>query len=145
MAFVVAIGAAAFGLWRQSARPNGHQLPGRPFSLGTALGFAAILVGVTATMGFINAQFGSLGRGITAAVTGVFDVHASATSTLSLSASGALAPSDVLLPILVAFSTNTLSKLVAAFTMGGPRYGLPVGLGLGAIAMAAWAPAFWIR
>jgi uncharacterized membrane protein (DUF4010 family) len=143
-ALIAATGAAGLGLWRQEASRGDHQISGRPFSLWTAVGFAVVLVGVTATMGFISARYGSTGRGITAAITGVFDVHASATSTLSLSASGALAPSDVLLPILVAFSTNTVSKLVAAFTTGGPRYGLPVALGLGVIALAAWAPAFWV-
>ncbi len=145
MALVAALGAAGLGLWRQHASTGGHPISGRPFNLRTAVGFTAILVGVTAAMGFINARYGSIGRGITAAITGVFDVHASATSTLSLAASGALAPSDVLLPILVAFTTNTGSKLVAAFAMGGRRYGLPVAMGLGVIAIAAWAPVFWVQ
>ncbi|HEY6924088.1 MAG TPA: DUF4010 domain-containing protein [Steroidobacteraceae bacterium] len=145
MALLAAIGAAGIGLWRQPSAANEHRISGRPFNLGTALGFAGILVGVTATMGFVNSRYGSIGRGITAAITGIFDVHASATSTLSLAANGALAPPDILLPILVAFSTNTVSKLVAAFAMGGPRYGWPVALGLGAIVTAAWLPAFWVQ
>ncbi len=145
LALVAAAGAAGLGLWRQQASQGEHRISGRPFSLWTALGFTAILIAVTAGMGFINARYGGLGRGITAAITGVFDVHASATSTLALAASGTLEPPDVLLPILVAFSTNTGSKLVAAFATGGARYGFPVALGLGAIAIGAWAPVLWVH
>jgi uncharacterized membrane protein (DUF4010 family) len=112
--------------------------------LGTALGFATILVAVTTLMGFINSRYGNVGAGIAAAITGVFDVHASAASTLSLAANGALKPSELLLPILIAFSTNTASKLVAAFASGGPCYGIPVALGLLTIASAAWVPSFWL-
>jgi uncharacterized membrane protein (DUF4010 family) len=110
-----------------------------------ALGFAAVLVGVTAAMEFVNTRFGYVGTGVAAAVTGIFDAHASATSALSLAASGALAPSSLLVPILIAFSTNTCSKLVAAFTTGGVRYGIPVASGLVAIAISVWVPLLWIR
>ncbi len=142
-ALIAALGAAGLALWRQRASSQSHPLSGRPFNLLYALGFAAILVSVTAVMAFVNARYGHVGAGVTAAITGVFDVHASAASTLSLAANAALQPSELLLPILIAFSTNTGSKLVAAFTMGGPRYALPVGSGLLAMAMAAWAPRLW--
>jgi uncharacterized membrane protein (DUF4010 family) len=65
-------------------------------------------------MGIVNTHYGNIGAGIAAAITGVFDVHASAASTLSLALNGRLEPSELLLPVLVAFSTNTVSKLVAA-------------------------------
>jgi uncharacterized membrane protein (DUF4010 family) len=95
-------------------------------------------------MELVNALYGHIGAGVAAAVTGIFDVHASATSTLSLVASGVLSPSGLLVPILVAFSTNTCSKLVAAFTTGGVRYGIPVASGLLAIAIGVWAPLLWM-
>jgi uncharacterized membrane protein (DUF4010 family) len=82
---------------------------------------------------------------VAAALAGLFDAHASATSSLSLAASGALPPADVRVPVLVAFSSNTCSKLVAAFTAGGVRYGIRVGAGLLAIAVALWIPVLWIR
>jgi uncharacterized membrane protein (DUF4010 family) len=144
-AFVTATGAASLGLWKQRTNYDSHPPSGRPFHLGTALGFSAILVTVTALMSLVNTHYGNIGANIAAALTGVFDVHASATSTLSLAANGALLPSNLPLPILIAFSTNTASKLIAAFASGGPRYALPVTLGLLAIATAAWAPLFWLR
>jgi uncharacterized membrane protein (DUF4010 family) len=96
-------------------------------------------------MELVNARFGSIGAGLAAAVTGIFDVHASAASTLSLGASGALPPSSLTAPILVAFTTNTISKLVAAFTTGGVGYGIRVGSGLVAIALGIWMPLLWLR
>lgn len=82
-------------------------------------------------MELVNARFGSIGAGLAAAVTGIFDVHASAASTLSLGASGALPPSSLTAPILVAFTSNTISKLVAAFTTGVSGMGF------------AWARGWW--
>lgn len=143
-ALAAAIGAATLSLWWQREKAVPHPSAGRPFSLPHALGFAAILAGVTAVMGFVNARYGHAAAGVAAGLAGLFDVHASAASTLSLAASGAATPSSVLIPILIAFSTNTVSKLVGAFVAGGARYGLPVAAGLCAIAAAAWAPLLWL-
>jgi uncharacterized membrane protein (DUF4010 family) len=145
LALFAAVTAATLALWRQRGSSDSHPISGRPFNLLHALGFAAILVGVTAGMELVNARYGYIGAGVAAAVTGIFDVHASATSTLSLAASGVLPPSGLLVPILLAFSTNTCSKLVAAFTTGGVRYGIPVASGLLAIAIAVWAPLLWMQ
>jgi hypothetical protein len=41
----------------------------------------------------------------------------------------------------MAFTTNTGSKLVAAFVGGGRSYGLRVGIGLLLTLAAAWLPA----
>ena len=145
LALATAVIAAGLAWSRQQVSSDPHPIAGRAFNLIYALGFAALLVGVTAAMQLVNARFGYVGAEVTAAITGVFDVHASAASTLALAAGGVIAPSTVLLPIIVAFSTNTVSKLVAAFLMGGLRYGVPVGSGLVAIAIAAWAPLLWLR
>jgi uncharacterized membrane protein (DUF4010 family) len=102
-----------------------------------------MLSGATALTGLLNSQYGQLAAGVTAAITGLFDVHAAATSSLSLAAAGTVAPRDILLPVLMALSTNTLSKLVAAFVSGGAAYSLRVAAGLIAIAAAAWAPLLW--
>jgi len=142
---VAAVTVATLALLRQRVPSDYHAISGRPFNLLYATGFAAALIGVTAGMEWVNARFGSIGAGVAAAVTGIFDVHASAASTLSLGAAGVLSPSALLVPILVAFSTNTCSKLVAAFSTGGVRYGIPVASGLLAIAVSVWAPLLWMR
>jgi len=144
LALIAALASALLALWRQRASSHPHPISGRPFNILYSLGFAGVLAGVTAVMRFANAHWGYIGAEVASAVSGIFDVHASATSTLSLAASGAIEPAAVLRPILVAFSTNTLSKLVAAFATGGARYALPVAAGLIAIALAAWVPLLWL-
>ena len=145
LALLAAVAAAAVTLWQPPVSSESRPISGRPFNLLYALGFAAVLVAVTAGMEWVNARYGYAGTGVAAAAAGLFDAHASATSSLSLAASGALAPSGVLVPVLVAFSTNTCSKLIAAFTTGGVRYGIRVGAGLLAIAVSLWIPVLWIR
>lgn len=145
LALLAALMAAGLAWWRQPIPSGAQPISGRPFNLLHASGFAAALVGATAGMGWVNAHFGHVGAGVAAALAGFFDAHASATSSLSLAATGALAPSGLRIAVLLAFSTNTLSKLIAAFAMGGMRYGARVGLGLLSIAAAAWAPLIWQR
>ena len=53
-----------------------------------------------------------------------------------------LAPADVLRPLLLGFTTNTVSKLVAASAAGGRQYGLRVAAGLLVLAAAVWSP--WV-
>lgn len=144
VALVASVGAAATSLWLQRDTAASLRSPGRPFSLLHALAFAAILASVTAIMGLVNARYGQIAAGAAMGIAGLFDVHAAAASTLSLAAAGAVTPPAVLIPILIAFSTNTGSKIIAAFVAGGPRYGLPVAAGLCGIAAAAWAPLLWI-
>jgi uncharacterized membrane protein (DUF4010 family) len=139
---LVAAMVASSSLLAHHEIPDSSHPAGRAFSLPQALGFAAILSGVTVAIAFANSRYGLAAVSIGSALAGLVDVHAAATSTLSLGASGALHPSDMLLPILIAFSTNTGSKLVSAFLMGGTAYALRVGAGLVVILIAVWAPYF---
>ncbi len=58
-------------------------------------------------------------------------------------AAGKIAPQDVVLPILVGLSTNTVSKIIFAVTSGSARYALAVAPGLVLILAAAWAAALF--
>jgi len=46
---------------------------------------------------------------------------------------------------LLAFTSNSLSKVVAAYAAGGARFGGPVSAGLALVALAAWLPWGWAR
>ena len=70
--------------------------------------------------------------------------QAAAASMLSLAATSTVAPWAVLIPILIASSTNTGSKLVGACVAAGPGYDLPVAAGLCSIDCAPWAPWLWL-
>lgn len=126
-------------------QPEGHA-----FSLREALVFAFILTTATALVALANDHFGSAAVQLSAALAGLVDVHAAAASLLTLSLgtnseeSGASAAQvDYLLAILVATSTNTVSKIVAASISGGKQFAIRTGAGLLCILAAAWLPYFW--
>ncbi len=142
-ALVTVLAAAGLSLWLQPRTTVSDPAAGRPFNLLQAVGFAAILAGVTAGMGVINRYYGQIGASVAAGIAGIFDVHAAAASALALAAKGTLDSRSVVLPVLIAISTNTGSKVVAAFVVGGMRYGTEVAAGLICTAAAAWAPVLW--
>ncbi len=138
-----ALAAAAVALvsLRAAVRGSHARRPsGRAFSLSTALAFATLLTAVTAAASFTTARYGGAAAGVTAALAGFVDVHAAAASVFSLAASDKIPPATLLLPVLIAFTTNTVSKLVAAWAAGGPRYALRVAGGLLVVTAAVWAP-----
>jgi uncharacterized membrane protein (DUF4010 family) len=135
--------AASISLLGHHETPDDNHPTGRAFSLLLALGFATILSGVTAAIAFANTHYGPAAVSIGSAIAGLVDVHAAATSALSLGASGAMQPSEILLPILIAFSTNTGTKLVGAFLAGGLVYAVRVGAGLAVALIAVWTPYWW--
>ena len=139
-ALAAAAAAAAVPLWRQRGTEPPSPPSGHAFNLLYAMGFAVILAGVTAAVSLINTRWGGSAAATATALAGAFDVHAAATSTLSLAADGKLAAKDVSLPVLVAFSTNALMKGIAAFVGGGRAYGTRVILGIVFTVAAAWLP-----
>ena len=70
-------------------------------------------------------------------------VQAAATSVLSLGSTGMLPASELVTAVLAATSTNTQSKLVAAFGTGGVGYDLRVMAGLLLVLAAMWSPLLW--
>lgn len=143
----LAAGAAAativafVSLARTRAAPA-HRPAGHAFSVTAALTLAALLTAVTTAASLASTRYGRGAAMLTAALAGLADVHAAAASVLSLAVGGAFRTDDVVLPILIAFTTNTVSKVVAAWIAGGRAYGLRVTAGLVAVAAGVWAP--WI-
>jgi len=116
---------------------------GRAFNLLHALTFAAALSALTAGMAFLRNHVGGWAVAVSTALAGFFDVHAAAASALSLAASGGAPRAGMLTAVLLALSTNTISKIVAALATGGTAYGLRVLAGLLAVLGALWAPLVW--
>jgi uncharacterized membrane protein (DUF4010 family) len=139
-ALAAAIAAAAVPLWRQRGTKPSTPASGHAFNLVYAMGFALLLAGVTAGVSLVDRNWGGSAAVAAAALAGAFDVHAAATSTLSLAAAGKLAAQDTSLPVLVAFSTNSFMKGIAAFVGGGRAYGAWVVLGIAFTVVAAWLP-----
>jgi uncharacterized membrane protein (DUF4010 family) len=140
----IAAGAVALLSLRtpNGAAARGQRPAGRAFSVGQALLFAVLLSSVTAAVSFAASRFGRGAADVGAALAGFVDVHAAAASIFALAAGGTLAPADVLRPLLLGFTTNTVSKLVSASAAGGRQYGLRVAAGLLVLAAAVWSP--WV-
>jgi Predicted membrane protein len=116
---------------------------GRAFSLTTAFMFALTLSIILVACAALQDQFGEKGIILAAAIAGFADTHSAAISVASLVASGKLAASDALLPILAGLSTNTITKILLAATSDGRWFALRVIPGLIMVAFAAWAGAFY--
>ena len=67
-------------------------------------------------------------------------MHSPVAAVISLSSHGSIDAATLWMATLLAFSTNTVSKVVAAYAAGGKRYGNTVSLGLLAVVVAAWLP-----
>ena len=129
---------AWLALGRQRERAASVPSTGHAFKLAPSLGFAALLAGVTATVGLIERHYGLAGAGIGIALAGFADAHAATTSALSLAHGGAIDVGTAGHCVLLAVTTNTVSKILFAFGAGGARYGVPVSVGLVLISGAAW-------
>lgn len=133
-----------FTLWALKQRGQSQETPGSAFSLKTALTFAAILAGVLVLAAALQDWFGETGVILAAGAGGFADAHSAAISVASLVADGRLEPPAAIVPILVAFTTNTLTKMIFAVTAGGRAFALYVVPGLILMVVAAWAGALFV-
>ena len=110
----------------------------RAFDLGRTLVFALLLAAVAAATGWMGSSLGPEAALATTTLAGFADVHAAATSALSLAAGGTIADDALPTMVLAAVVSNSLTKMAAALA-GGRRYALRVIPGLAFIAAAAVA------
>jgi uncharacterized membrane protein (DUF4010 family) len=115
---------------------------GHAFSFSSAIVLAATLSGILVVSAALRENFGEIGVIVGAALAGFADTHSPAVSIASLVASGKMSPAGAISPILAALSTNTISKIVVAWTIGGRSYALRLIPGLLLVVSAAWAGAY---
>lgn len=140
---ICSIVIAAISLLAHRQTDGNPVAQGHAFNLAHALGFALILTIVTGAVALANSWFGHTAAGVGAAIAGFADAHAAATSVLSLGASGQLNPAQILWAVLLGFSTNVISKLVAATASGGLAFASRVGAG-SLVALAVVWLVYWI-
>lgn len=137
--------AAAWGLLftLRSLRQRGAVTagPGRAFNPLVALGFAAAVSAILLISAAANSLLGSSGLLVASALAGFADAHSPAIAVAALVAAGKLAPSDAVLPILLAIGTNSVTKAALAVTAGGRRFALPIVGGVVLVMLAAAAGA----
>jgi uncharacterized membrane protein (DUF4010 family) len=119
-------------------QPSAEESPGHAFRLSTAVGFAALITLITVVAAGAEAELGRAGVTLSAGLAGFADTHAAAASVGSLVEDGRLAPSDAVVPVLLAMTTNTLSKSAAALAAGGRDFARPVWAGLALVLACLW-------
>ena len=115
---------------------------GQAFSLPVALVFALTLSAMLIASAAPREWFGETGVIVVAAAAGFVDTHSAAISVASLVASGKMTAADAVFPILVGLSTNTVSKIIFAWTSGSRSFALRL---IPGFAAAAWAGALSMR
>jgi uncharacterized membrane protein (DUF4010 family) len=142
-AFAVALALGLAALARSEALADHGRAKGRAFSLLQSMGLALLISGIMALVAWLQASFGNLATLAATALTGFADLHSASAAAITLSVHGAADAATMLTAVLLAFSTNSVSKIVAAYAAGGERFGTPVSLGLVVVAAAAWVPWAW--
>jgi uncharacterized membrane protein (DUF4010 family) len=112
---------------------------GRAFDLRTTIVLAVTVSLVLVIAAVLNNALGAEGVTLGTAVSGVADSQSAAVSAANLVARGRISANDAVIPVLVALSTNSLSKAVVAYGLGKRRYAVEVWLGLALVVGAAWA------
>lgn len=121
---LLTIAYAAWLGWRapSSKRGNGAGLSERPFHFGHALSFAALIAVVLTVSQLLGAWFGQSGAWLTAAAAGFADAHAVTISMAELAAGGKLELEAAALAVLLALTTNTLTKALLTVSSGHADY-----------------------
>lgn len=140
VALLLGLGVMFWGKPGQGA----YETKGRAFSVWHALTWAALLGALTMAVRWLQAVFGVEATYAASTLAGFADAHATLAAVASLFHQGAIDQRTLVLAVLLAFSSNSVSKCVAAFVAGGLRYGLPVSAGLLLIGLAAWLPWGWL-
>jgi len=111
---------------------------GAAFRLVDAVVFALAVTAISFLAAAVQRRFGSAGVLLTAAVSGFADAHAVAGSVGALSAHSAVSLPDAELAVLLALSSNAVTKLVLAATAGPAPYLRRVLGGQAAVLAATW-------
>lgn len=133
--------AGGLAVWASRQPAQSGLAAGRAFGIGKAFILAVTVTALTWASFLLQERFGRTGLTLGVGLAGFADAHAASASVASLVASGKLSAHDAVAPILVAFTTNAVSKAVLAFGSGGPRYALAVLSGLAVQVAAAWGAA----
>jgi len=127
----------------RAVKPEGgaDSAPGRAFSVGTALGLAAMMAVMLVISAALRNWLGEAGVAVGAVVAGFVDTHAAAISVASLVAAAKMTPQEAVLPILAAMTSNAAAKITMAIGAGSRGFALRVTPGLIVPVAAAWVVA----
>ena len=134
--------AAAYGAlwtWRGLRLSTPDPVQGSVvFSVRASLWLGLMIAVVLLVSAAMRVWLGDRGLAIATGVAGFADTHAPAVSVAALAAAGRVEPAATALPILMALSSNSLSKAVIARANGDRDFARPVLLGLAIVLAATW-------
>ena len=113
-------------------------LPGGAFELKNSFGFALLVTAVMFIAAFLADCYGALGASVGIALIGFADAHSATASAATLAAHGRLPNNTAIMAVVLAVSTNTLSKIIVAFVSGDRAFALRVAVGLMMMTVALW-------
>jgi uncharacterized membrane protein (DUF4010 family) len=116
---------------------------GRAFSVKAAFIFATVLTLILLVSKAADEWFGTSGVLVAAMVAGFADTHSAAISVATLANDGKMTPAETALPILLALSTNTITKAVLCIYAGGFPFALRTVPGLALMILVAWT-VWWL-
>lgn len=140
-ALIAAVAVGGISLAGGSGVAPAAPANGRVFDVRQAALFAAALSAATLGLAYLNAHVGQGALLGGTALAGFFDLHAASGSALALLAGGTASTHDATLAMLLAVTTNTLSKAAGALA-GGARFAVRVIGSLALVLLGAWLP-FW--
>ena len=132
------------GIFSTSPPAKIEPTEGRAFDLRVALVFALTISTILFFCAFLNARYGNRGLLVGTAISGFADTHATAISVAALVSAGKISSGEAILPILVGFTTNSLTKAAVASGSGGYRFALRVLPGLLLVALGGFI-GFWLE
>ncbi len=136
---VTALGVAAVFAGRAAKGEAPAVRSGGAFRLGDAVLFAGLVTLISFVAAVVQRRFGSAGLLVTAVLSGFADAHAFAGSAGALVARSAVPVESAALAVLLATSSNAVTKVVLAATSGPPAYAVRVLSGQLAVLGATWA------
>jgi uncharacterized membrane protein (DUF4010 family) len=113
--------------------------PGKPFDFRSALTLAAIVSVIMLGSSVLLTVLGEAGAMLAAAFGGLADAHSAAISMSSLVASGKLAATAAVVPILVGVTANAITKMVVAFDRRSIAFTAQVTAGIVLMVAALWS------
>lgn len=150
MSLPIGLGSCAAGLYaswlfqrqRTDAVTTATELKGHAFEHKTTLILSLAVLSVTVMTAALNHWMGELGVVIASMLAGFVDAHASVASMSSLVNKGQASLSQAQMAILLAVSTNTLSKSVVAIGAGRRSFAVLILPGLLLVLAAVWLGAW---
>lgn len=135
---VVALLASLACSARRAPGEEPQATPSRPFQLRAALVFVALYCAVAIGSAALHARLGTSGALLAAGLAGLLDAHATAGPIAEMHASGILDGRAALLASLAALTTNSVTKIVLAWSGRHVRFGVLTTAGVVCIVASAW-------